>query len=356
MTKAAVKERADEPVLFAQMKDVTPKKKGDDKKPEPEKDRKVQGGYTAPSGGKKPNPPKTGTGVVPAKPQRAAAKSAADKVRAESKSIIEIAKECAMNPLVDAGKMREVIAMAREEQNRIDDRVFQLAKMEVQNQIPPITRDSLNKHTNSKWARLEKISAIADPVIRRHGFSLSYGSADCPLANHYRITCDVTHTPTGYTKHYWIDVGMDAEGAKGGGTKSLAQGSGSSVTYARRFLKVMIFDINIVGEDFDGRRFTVEPKHVDRSNGAETETGNPKGSRPNAAAAAAPAYAVDPNVPKITKAQENQVLDAIDDCGVSHKKFKTNYQINEIADLPLAMFGEALRACADYKANQARKK
>lgn len=339
MTKAAVKERADEPALLAQMKDVTPAKPKPSNKLQPEK---------------KPDKTKQASkAVAVATPRRAPAKAAADKARAESKSIIEIAKECAMNPLVDAGKMREVIAMAREEQNRIDDRVFQLAKMEVQNQIPPITRDSLNKHTSSKWARLEKISAIADPVIRRHGFSLSYGSADCPLANHYRITCDVTHTPTGYTKHYWIDVGMDSEGAKGGGTKSLAQGSGSSVTYARRYLKVMIFDINIVGEDFDGKRFTVEPKHVDRSNGAETETGNPKGSQPNATGGAAPAYEVDPNVPKITKDQENKVLDAITDCGVRHATFKKNYQINEIADLPLAMFGEALRACAEFKAKRA---
>lgn len=341
MAKAAVKER--EPALFNDMKDVTPKK-GDDK-PTP--------GKPDPKTKLKP----ASKAVAVATPQRAPAKSAADKVRAESKSIIEIAKECAMNPLVDAGKMREVIAMAREEQNRIDDRIFQLAKMEVQIAIPAIKRDSYNEHTKSKWAKLEKISAIVDPIIRCNGFSLSYGSADCPLKDHYRITCDVTHTLTGYTKHYWIDVGMDSAGAKGGGTKTLAQGSGSSVTYARRFLKVMIFDINVVGEDFDGGRFTVEPKHVDRAGQAEAETrGGKDENRANAETTNSSIYEIDPDVLKITKDQENKVLDAIADCGVSHKKFKTNYQINEIGELPLTMFGEALRACADYKANQAKKK
>lgn len=342
MTKAAVKERAAEPALFSDMKDVTPKK-GDDKKPEPEKKPAA-----------KSKAKQQSKAVAVATPQRAPAK-ANGKVRAESLSIIQIAKECAMNPLVDAGKMREVIAMARDEQNRIDDRIFQLAKMEVQNAIPPIKRDSYNEHTKSKWAKLEKISAIADPIIRRNGFSLSYGSAECPLKDHYRITCDVTHTPTGYTKPYWIDVGMDSVGAKGGGTKTLAQGSGSSVTYAKRFLKIMIFDINVVGEDFDGGRFTVEPKHVERTDAAGS--GNPKEEvRPSAEDENPLGFDVDHAVPKITKDQENKVLDAIADCGVSHKKFKTNYQINEISDLPLSMFGEALRACADYKANQARKK
>jgi hypothetical protein len=325
MTKAAVKERTAEPALFADMKDVTPKK--GDKKPEPEK-KSARAKVKQPS-----------KAIAVAEPQRAPAK-ATGKVRAESLSIIQIAKECAMNPLVDAGKMREVIAMAREEQNRIDDRVFQLAKMEVQNKIPPITRDSKNDHTKSKWARLEKISSIADPIIRRNGFSLSYGSADCPLADHYRITCDVTHTPTGYTKHYWIDVGMDSAGAKGGGTKSLAQGSGSSVTYARRYLKVMIFDINIVGEDFDGSRFTVEPaKHVEHVEGERGEQREDAG----------------PTVPTITQVQDDRITDAIEDCGVKRETFLKHFGIGKVGDLPATFYKDALDACADYKAKHAGK-
>ena len=304
MTKTATKES--EPALFA-MKDVTPK-------PEPEK---------KPVKAKK----EASKAVAVAAPQRAPVKAAADKIRTESMSIIAIAKECAMNPLVDAGKMREVIAMAREEQNRIDDRIFQLAKMEVQSKIPPITRDSMNNHTKSKWARLEKISSVVDPIIRRNGFSLSYGSADCPLPDHYRITCDVTHTPTGYTKHYWIDVGMDSAGAKGGGTKSLAQGSGSSVTYARRFLKVMIFDINIVGEDFDGSRYTVEPKHIEQQENTEK---------------------VEDHVPdqpkRLTLNQCESLTALMKACKVSIESFCERYGIAAVNDLNPSLLQEAEKA------------
>lgn len=209
----------------------------------------VRGGYSAPRGGTKPPLPKTGTGVA-----RAAKSVPAQMKAAQSLSILQIAKEASADPRVDADKMRAIIGMAREEQNRLDEQAFEKARLAVQSEIPPITKDTLNSHTKSKWARLEKISAIVDPIIRKHGFTMSYGQADCPLPDHYRITAELVHTPTGYKKSYFIDVGMDAEGAKGGGTKSKAQGSGSSISYGRRFLKVMIFDINVVGEDFDGNR------------------------------------------------------------------------------------------------------
>lgn len=307
MTKAAVKER--EPALPLEgMKDVTPK-------------------------------PEKKSAVAKAKPTASkavalhdAAAASAMKVRAESKSIIEIAKECAMNPKVDAGKMAAIIAMAREEQNRIDERVFQLAKFEVQKLIPPITRDSLNSHTNSKWARLEKISAIADPIIRRHGFSLSYGEAECPLKDHYRVTCEVTHTPTGYTKNYFIDVGMDSAGAKGGGTKSLAQGSGSSVTYARRFLKVMIFDINVVGEDFDGARYAIAAPRDRGSDAVENQSQDQGDSVPD----------------NITPAQVAEMKKEIDACGVKLERFLEYFGIGSIEKLPIGKFAEAVQQCRDY--------
>ena len=244
------------------------------------------------------------------------------------KSLMQIAHECALDARVDAGKMQAIIAMAREEQNRIDEREFELARLAVQIEIPPITKDTLNKHTNSKWARLEKISAVADPIIRKHGFSLSYGEADCPVADHYRVTCDVTHTPTGYKKPYFMDVGMDAVGAKGGGTKSLAQGSGSSVTYARRFLKVMIFDINVVGEDFDGRRFT---RNTDPGSAESVVEVNQ-----------------DSEEQKLSKDDVEDMRAKIEACGVGEAKFCEFFKISNVEDLPPARYDEAVTACFDY--------
>lgn len=244
---------------------------------------------------------------------------------AQSRSLMEIVKDAALDSRVDAGKMKSLLDMARDEQNRINDSIFEAAKFEVQKEIPPIAKDSWNDHTKSKWAKLEKISFIADPIIRKHGFSLSYSGAQCDLENHYRIVCDVTHVQTGYTKRYWIDVGMDAAGAKGGGTKSLAQGSGSSATYARRFLKVMIFDINVIGEDFDGSKFTVA----------------------NQASPKAINHLIDSDK-RIDGDQLAKLDAAIKFCGVGENKFCERYKIDKVADLPASLFNEAVKACQDY--------
>lgn len=222
---------------------------------------------------------------------------------------------------------REILAMIREEEERKSAQAFNAAMLLAQSEIPPITRDTFNKHTNSKWAKLEKISRIADPIIRGHGFTLSYGMATSPLADHYRVVCDVSHRD-GHVRRYEADVGMDSKGPKGEGNKSLAQGSGSSVTYARRYLKVMIFDIVIEGEDNDGNR-----QRGTRTIDAE-----------------ATSYVVDESVPKINQAQIDRLIDAIEDCGVSRKKFCETYEVAKVADLPVALFDTAMKACADFKA------
>ena len=301
-----------------------------------EKDETLFGVVEAPAKAK--NPTAKPAQPKPEKPERTKAvairtpaKDRNVQVQGTSKTLMEIVKDAALDSRVDAGKMKALLDMAREEQNRINDGIFELAKFNVQKEIPPIAKDSWNDHTKSKWAKLEKISYIADPIIRKHGFSLSYGGADCPVENHYRVVCDVTHTPTGHTKRYWIDIGMDAAGAKGGGTKSLAQGSGSSATYARRFLKVMIFDINVVGEDFDGTKFSIRApgKSVDAAGQGAAQVEGPK---------------------KITLEQSTALVKLINDSGVGLDRFLDKYKIKAVIDLDPSLYGEAQKACNDYAA------
>lgn len=243
------------------------------------------------------------------------------------KTLIERLREVSNG--TDVAVAREILAMIRSEEDRQAARLFNEAMLACQSELPPIIRDSHNKHTNSKWAKLEKISRICDPIIRKHGFTLSYGMATSHLADHYRVICDVSHL--GFTRRYEADVGMDSKGPKGEGNKSLAQGSGSSVTYARRYLKVMIFDIVIEGEDNDGN----VSRQAARTNVIDGEV-----------------LDADDSVPKINQAQHDQLVEAVEDCGVSRKKFCEVYRIKAVADLPAEMFAVAMKACADYKAKK----
>ncbi len=227
----------------------------------------------------------------------------------QPKTLIERLRE--ISDAKDVVLAREILGMIRSEEDRVRELAFNVAMLKAQEEIPPVKRKAYNKHTQSWWARLEEISKIADPIIHRNGFALSYGSEPSHLPNHYRIICDVAHRD-GHRRRYDMDVGMDAEGAKGGGTKSLAQGSMSSATYARRGLKCMIFDIVIEGMDNDGNR--QDPKR--------------------------PTVIDQPAQPVvlITDNQAETLVELIESKGRTRAAFCKSWQIDKVGDLPAVDF------------------
>src|SRR6185369_12378269 len=83
------------------------------------------------------------------------------------------------------------------------------------------------------------------------GFSLSFGTADCPLPGHARQTCDVAHIG-GHTRKYQADIPLDLTGPKGTPNKTGTQGFGSTMSYGQRYMTKLIFNIALTNEDNDG--------------------------------------------------------------------------------------------------------
>ncbi len=216
------------------------------------------------------------------------------------KSLLELIWEAARDPSIDVGKMRELLDIKRQEEARISEREFSVAMLDAQAEMPRIVKDRWNPHTKSRYPRLDSVSKQVDPIARKHGFVLSYGMSESPMDGHYRIICDVAHKG-GHTKRYYADIGSDTQGAKGGGTKSSAQGSGSSIAYGRRYLKFMIFDLIAVEEDTDGT-----------------------------------------NIQKITDAQAEQLLRLCSERGINREQFSAAFLVDEIADLPAYKFDNAV--------------
>lgn len=181
------------------------------------------------------------------------------KLLTQPKTLLQACAEAARDPRVEVGKLKELLAMAHDEETRAAEKMFNAAMYAAQSEMPKVIRDAFNPHTKSRYPKLETLSQTVDPVARQHGFVLTYGTSDSPLDDHYRVICDVTHVPSGFTRRYLADIGSDVVGAKGGGTKSGAQGSGSSISYGRRYIKVLIFDLVIVGEDTDAQGRPVGP-------------------------------------------------------------------------------------------------
>ncbi|MCE6977286.1 hypothetical protein EI534_07710 [Pseudomonas frederiksbergensis] len=121
----------------------------------------------------------------------------------------------------------------------------------AQKRIKPVTRNALNKHTASTYARLEDIDRAISPIFTEEGFSLSFGTADSRLPGHLRVTCECMHAG-GHTKLYQLDLPIDAAGSGGKTNKTGVQANGSTISYGRRYLTQMIFNVTTTDDDDDG--------------------------------------------------------------------------------------------------------
>lgn len=264
-----------------------------------------------PAAAKKKAPAKKAA-TAKAEPSRAVA------VQPEPTNLLQMCAAAARDPGVDVAKLRELLEMANrqedrrlEEERRKAEREFNVAMLAAQSEIHAnkVIKRAYNDHTRSHYVKLENLAAVVDPIAHKHGFTLSYGMGQSDREDHYRITCDVAHT-SGSSRQFFADIGTDVVGAKGGGTKSGAQGSGSSISYGRRYLKCMIFDVVPVGEDDDG-------------------------------AGGKSAF--------ITKAQLKQLRDELKAGGPDPVRFNARFEIESLAELPAEQFDAAVKKIAEYK-------
>jgi hypothetical protein len=162
--------------------------------------------------------------------------------------ILNVIARAAADPSVDVDKLERLLAMQERVLAREAEQAFNAALLAAQDEIRPIYRNKKNSSTNSTYADLETVSDAIDPIFRSHGFSSSFGTADCPMEGHYRVTCRLSHTG-GHSRDYQADVPCDNLGAKGSPTKTMTHGFGSALSYGRRYLKLLIADVPTTDDD-----------------------------------------------------------------------------------------------------------
>jgi ERF superfamily len=181
----------------------------------------------------------------------AAIVSANDQVRGDAErslTIIQLIERAAQNPSVDLDKMERLIELQQRVLDRNAALAFNAALQAVQAELPQVVRDARNPQTNSRYARLETISKAMNPIVTKHGFSLSFGTEVSPAADHYRVTCELAHIG-GHSRSYHADIPVDGTGMKGAPNKTATHAFGSTLSYGRRYLKLLIFDVATADDD-----------------------------------------------------------------------------------------------------------
>jgi hypothetical protein len=165
-------------------------------------------------------------------------------------TLIEFLARAVRDPSIDVHKLEAIYRMQRE--IVADDRRVQFhdAMSAVQGEILPVARNAYNDQTKSKFATLEAVDVAIRPIYTAHGFRLSFTEtpSDAP---EMRITCLCSRS--GHEETYFLSALSDTVGPQGKPNKTNVQGVGSSVSYLRRYLTYMIFNVAL-RDDNDGNR------------------------------------------------------------------------------------------------------
>jgi hypothetical protein len=161
--------------------------------------------------------------------------------------------ERAIEKGIDPDQLGKLFELQQRWEESCARKAYAAAMTAAQGEMRPVVRGRTNQQQNSKYAPLEDIHDAIKPIWLKHGFTLSYGSDASPYPEHYRVTCTCLHEAGHWTSHV-LDGPGDEKGIKGNPNKTPIQALTSTVTYLRRSLAVMIFDVTLVGTDHDGQR------------------------------------------------------------------------------------------------------
>lgn len=188
--------------------------------------------------------------------------------QSESSAIVNMIERAARDPSVDVDKLRQLMEMRTQVEDKQAERDFYAAMNEVQSKLRRIRADAMNPQTRSKYATYAALDRALRPVYTEAGITLDFNTGDAPEGM-VRVMCDVSKG--GHVKHYKIDMPADGKGAKGNDVMTKTHATGSAVSYGMRYLLKMIFNI-AVGEDDDGNAASDTGARVSEEQLAELRT------------------------------------------------------------------------------------
>lgn len=121
----------------------------------------------------------------------------------------------------------------------------------AQSEMGQVLRDAPNTQTHSKYAKLESIDDAIRPHYTRHGFSLTFGTMPATDPEAVRVVCTCAHRG-GHVERYELEARPDTSGARGTVNKTALHGLGSTLSYLRRYLTMLIWNVVLTNEDDDG--------------------------------------------------------------------------------------------------------
>lgn len=185
---------------------------------------------------------------------------------------LALIERAARDPKIDVSKMRELLLMRKEHEDNLREQrkeaarqAYQCDMIEAQAEMEPVARTTDNKQTTSKYAKLEHISKVIKPVYSEHGFAMSFTSPK-PLEDGTMMVGVWVMHREGHKEYHELPGRIETTGFKGNANMTGLQGLGKLISYLRRYLTCMVFDVILYDEDNDGQGEVSTADHPDEFN------------------------------------------------------------------------------------------
>lgn len=172
----------------------------------------------------------------------------------ESAAILSVIERMAMNPEMDPDRIERFIALKERMDKEAARKAFAAALAECQSEIPAIEergqikygkKNAEGEDTGPTYALWEDINETIRPILRQHGFALSFRTGQTPEGK-IVVTGILSHRE-GHYEDTTMVLMHDSSGAK-----NAVQAMGSSISYGKRYTAAALLNITSRGEDDDG--------------------------------------------------------------------------------------------------------
>lgn len=162
--------------------------------------------------------------------------------------------QVAFDAAIKQGSAMEVVNVILEQQKWMiqhgEEEAFNAALKRIQKRLKVIPKRGKNKETNSRFATTEDIDSEIQVLLDEENMTLSFMPAVSDKPDMVLIIG--TLALGAFEKQYPLEMPADGKGAKGGGVMSRTHATGAAITYAKRYLKNLIFDLRFNEKDDDG--------------------------------------------------------------------------------------------------------
>lgn len=162
--------------------------------------------------------------------------------------------QVAFDAAIKQGSAMEVVNLILEQQKWMiqhgEEEAFNATLKRIQKKLKSIKKRGWNPDTKSKFATSEDIDNEIQALLDEENMTLSFRPAVAERPDEVLIIGLLSLGA--YTREYPLNMPADGKGAKGGGVMSRTHATGAAITYGKRYLKNMIFDLRFDEKDDDG--------------------------------------------------------------------------------------------------------